>query len=78
LSPRQWDIVAKALNHCTLPLFLKLVYATVARWKSYSKPQEVVLFKSVQQSIHALFDRFVFFLKKEDLGVWGKVNPTNE
>ncbi|KAI6183552.1 hypothetical protein M3Y97_00500900 [Aphelenchoides bicaudatus] len=57
LSPCQWGIVAKALSHCTLPLFLKLIYATVARWKSYSKPQEVVLFKSVQQSIHALFDR---------------------
>lgn len=27
------------------------------RWKSYSKSQETVLFKSVQQSIHALFDR---------------------
>ncbi|KAI6199667.1 hypothetical protein M3Y96_00651200 [Aphelenchoides besseyi] len=57
LSPRQWEIVGKALTQCSLPLFLKLVYATVFRWKAYSKPQEVVLFKSVQQSIHALFDR---------------------
>uniref|UniRef100_A0A1I7RSF5 WD_REPEATS_REGION domain-containing protein n=1 Tax=Bursaphelenchus xylophilus TaxID=6326 RepID=A0A1I7RSF5_BURXY len=57
LTQRQWEIVNKALSHCTLPLFLKLVYVTVARWKSYSKPQDVVLFKSVQQSIHALFDR---------------------
>ncbi|KAI6228770.1 hypothetical protein M3Y99_01185600 [Aphelenchoides fujianensis] len=57
LAPRQWEIVAKAVSQCSLPLFLKLVYATVFRWKSYSKPQEVVLFKSVQQSIHALFDR---------------------
>ncbi|KAI6242069.1 NACHT domain-containing protein [Aphelenchoides fujianensis] len=46
-----WEIVAKAVSQCSLPLFLKLVYATVFR------PQEVVLFKSVQQSIHALFDR---------------------
>ncbi|KAH7701155.1 Protein T05C3.2 [Aphelenchoides avenae] len=57
LTSRQSDIVGKALTYCTLPLFAKLVYATVARWKSYSKPQETVLFKSVQQSIHALFDR---------------------
>lgn len=31
LTQRQWEIVAKALSHCTLPLFLKLVYVTVAR-----------------------------------------------
>ena len=57
LSRKQSELVGKALSYCTLPLFLKLIYATVARWKSYSKPQETVLFKSVQQSIHALFDR---------------------
>ncbi|KAI1720798.1 NACHT domain-containing protein [Ditylenchus destructor] len=57
LTSRQSDLMGKALSYCTLPLFLKLVYATVSRWKSYSKPQETVLFKSVQQSIHALFDR---------------------
>lgn len=57
LTNRQADIVQKALSHCTLPLFLKLIFATVFRWKSYSRPQDTVLFKSVQQSIHALFDR---------------------
>uniref|UniRef100_A0A914R092 Uncharacterized protein n=1 Tax=Panagrolaimus davidi TaxID=227884 RepID=A0A914R092_9BILA len=57
LTNRQNEIVKKALNHCTLPLFVKLVYATVSRWKSYSKPQDTILFKSVQQSVHALFDR---------------------
>lgn len=31
LTNRQSDLVAKALNYCSLPLFLKLVYATVAR-----------------------------------------------
>ena len=57
LTNRQMDIVNKALSYCTLPLFLKLIYATVARWKSYSKAQDTILFKSVQQSVHALFDR---------------------
>lgn len=31
LTTRQSELVAKALHCCTLPLFLKLVYATVAR-----------------------------------------------
>jgi hypothetical protein len=31
LTARQSDLVGKALGYCTLPLFLKLVYATVAR-----------------------------------------------
>lgn len=35
LTTRQSDLVAKALNHCTLPLFLKLVYATVTRLKYF-------------------------------------------
>ncbi|GMT33781.1 hypothetical protein PFISCL1PPCAC_25078, partial [Pristionchus fissidentatus] len=57
ISHRQWELVTKALNKCTLPLFVKLIYATVARWKSYSRPQETILFQSVQESIHALLQR---------------------
>uniref|UniRef100_A0A915AEJ3 WD_REPEATS_REGION domain-containing protein n=2 Tax=Parascaris univalens TaxID=6257 RepID=A0A915AEJ3_PARUN len=57
LTARQWDLVTKALAYCTLPLFVKLIYATVARWKSYSRPQETLLFHSIQEGIHALFDR---------------------
>uniref|UniRef100_A0A0K0EPQ8 NACHT domain-containing protein n=1 Tax=Strongyloides stercoralis TaxID=6248 RepID=A0A0K0EPQ8_STRER len=57
LTKRQWEIVRNALQYCSLPLFVKLIYATVARWKSHSRPQDTTLFKSVQSSIHALFDR---------------------
>ncbi|CAB3397348.1 unnamed protein product [Caenorhabditis bovis] len=57
LSDRQYSLVSKALDKCTLPLFVKLIYATVARWKSYSRPQETILFSSLQESIHALFHR---------------------
>ncbi|EGT40125.1 hypothetical protein CAEBREN_19559 [Caenorhabditis brenneri] len=57
LSERQWTTVSKALDKCTLPLFVKLIYATVARWKSYSRPQETILFSSLQESINVLFHR---------------------
>ncbi|EFP10882.1 hypothetical protein CRE_30786 [Caenorhabditis remanei] len=57
LSERQWSTVSKALDKCTLPLFVKLIYATVARWKSYSRPQETILFSSLQESINVLFHR---------------------
>lgn len=49
--------MSRALDKCTLPLFVKLIYATVARWKSYSRPQETILFSSLQESINVLFHR---------------------
>uniref|UniRef100_A0AC35UEM1 NACHT domain-containing protein n=1 Tax=Rhabditophanes sp. KR3021 TaxID=114890 RepID=A0AC35UEM1_9BILA len=57
LTVRQWEICLNAFHHCSLPLFVKLTLATVSRWKSHSRPQDTTLFKSVQSSIHALFDR---------------------
>ncbi|CAI5452798.1 unnamed protein product [Caenorhabditis angaria] len=57
LSERQSTMVSKALDKCTLPLFVKLIFATVSRWKSYSRPQDTVLFSSLQESINALFHR---------------------
>uniref|UniRef100_A0A1I8AA47 WD_REPEATS_REGION domain-containing protein n=2 Tax=Steinernema glaseri TaxID=37863 RepID=A0A1I8AA47_9BILA len=57
LTSRQWDIVSRTLNNCTLPLFVKLVFATVSRWKSYSKPQDTILSQSVHESIHVLLER---------------------
>ncbi|ULT89955.1 hypothetical protein L3Y34_008385 [Caenorhabditis briggsae] len=57
LSERQWNTVSKALDKCTLPLFVKLIFAAVARWKSYSRPQETILFSSLQESINVLFHR---------------------
>ncbi|TKR88811.1 hypothetical protein L596_012996 [Steinernema carpocapsae] len=57
LTSRQLDIVSRALTNCTLPLFVKLVFATVSRWKSYSKPQDTILSQSVHESIHVLLER---------------------
>uniref|UniRef100_A0A914RS29 Uncharacterized protein n=1 Tax=Parascaris equorum TaxID=6256 RepID=A0A914RS29_PAREQ len=37
LTARQWDLVTKALAYCTLPLFVKLIYATVARKRENGK-----------------------------------------
>ncbi|VDK17375.1 unnamed protein product [Anisakis simplex] len=57
LTDRQWKLVTEALAECTLPLFVKLIHITVARWKSYSRPHETLLFHSLQEGIHALLDR---------------------
>lgn len=37
LTCNQWEIVKEALAKCNLPIFVKLVHATVCQWKSYSK-----------------------------------------
>ena len=39
LNNYQWRVVANAVAKCSLPIFCKLVFAEICRWKSYSKPQ---------------------------------------
>jgi len=39
LSNYQWRVVANAVAQCSLPIFCKLVFAEICRWKSYSKQQ---------------------------------------
>ena len=39
LSPRQQLLVSRVLEKSSLPIFVRLVFATVARWKSYSRAQ---------------------------------------
>ncbi len=46
-----------AVHKSTLPIFVKLVYATCRSWKSYSRPQDTILAGSVHESIQFLFDR---------------------
>lgn len=47
--------VEKALEHCTLPIFVKLVFAEVSTWKSYSI--NTWLSTNVMDSIMHLFDK---------------------
>jgi hypothetical protein len=53
----QWRVVCNALAECSLPIFVKLVFAEICRWKSYSKPQDTQLAASVMDSIFKLFER---------------------
>ncbi|GAB6024674.1 hypothetical protein CHUAL_009808 [Chamberlinius hualienensis] len=57
LNNYQWRLVQNAINKCTLPIFVKLVFAEICRWKSYSRPQETQLASNVTDSIMKLFDR---------------------
>lgn len=47
-------MVAVVLAKCSSAIFVKLVYATVLKWKSYSRAQETLLAGSVVESIGAL------------------------
>jgi hypothetical protein len=57
LNNFQWRVVANALDNCSLPIFGKLVFQEVCRWKSYSEPAKTVLMTNVQDSVFQLFQR---------------------
>jgi len=57
LNNFQWRVVANALDSCSLPIFCKLVFQEVCRWKSYSSPEKTVLMTNVQDSVFQLFQR---------------------
>ena len=37
MSKNQWEVVQEAITKCNLPLFVKLVFDEVCRWRSYDK-----------------------------------------
>ncbi|KAI5755532.1 hypothetical protein M8J77_017783 [Diaphorina citri] len=57
LSNYQWRLVSNAIGKCSLPIFVKLVFAEICRWRSYTKPQETHLASTVMDSIMMLFER---------------------
>ncbi|CAB4067000.1 unnamed protein product [Lepeophtheirus salmonis] len=57
LNNYQWRVVANAVARCSLPIFCKLVFAEICRWKSYSKPTDTYLAHSVMDSIFLLFEK---------------------
>lgn len=57
LSNYQWRLVANAIAKCSLPIFVKLVFAEICRWRSYTRPQETHLASTVMDSIMMLFER---------------------
>ncbi|XP_022837099.1 NACHT and WD repeat domain-containing protein 2 [Spodoptera litura] len=57
LTNYQWRLVSNAIASCSLPIFVKLVFAEVCRWRSYTKPQDTHLASTVMDSIMMLFER---------------------
>ena len=57
LNNYQWRVVANAVEACSLPIFCKLVFAEICRWKSYSRPQDCYLAHDVMDSIFLLFEK---------------------
>ena len=57
LNNYQWRVVANAVAACSLPIFCKLVFAEICRWKSYSRQQDTYLAHTVMDSIFLLFEK---------------------
>ncbi|XP_011338040.1 NACHT and WD repeat domain-containing protein 2 isoform X2 [Ooceraea biroi] len=57
LNNYQWRLVANAISKCSLPIFVKLVFAEICRWRSYTKPADTHLASTVMDSIMMLFER---------------------
>ena len=57
LTPYQYEIVRKALRNCSLPLYTKLVYEEVTRWKSHTPEDRIVLELTVKGIINQMFSR---------------------
>ncbi|KAJ8982590.1 hypothetical protein NQ317_005062 [Molorchus minor] len=57
LTNYQWRLVSNAIDKCSLPIFVKLVFAEICRWRSYTKSQDTYLASTVMDSIMMLFER---------------------
>ena len=57
LTNYQWRLVCNTIENCSLPILVKLVFAEVSRWRSYTKPQDTKLANTVTDSIKMLFER---------------------
>nr|CAI5835187.1 unnamed protein product [Callosobruchus analis] len=57
LTNYQWRLVSNAIDKCSLPIFVKLVFAEICRWRSYTKSHDTHLASTVMDSIMMLFER---------------------
>ncbi|XP_045465419.1 NACHT and WD repeat domain-containing protein 2 [Harmonia axyridis] len=57
LTNYQWRLVSNAIDKCSLPIFVKLVFAEICRWRSYTKSADTHLANTVMDSIMMLFER---------------------
>eukprot|EP00106_Octopus_bimaculoides_P010882 XP_014778324.1 PREDICTED: NACHT and WD repeat domain-containing protein 2-like [Octopus bimaculoides] len=57
ITNEQWEVVNEAISKCNLPLYVKLVFDEICRWKSYKKPQPNQLGHSIHDSITKLLEK---------------------
>ncbi|XP_060597437.1 NACHT and WD repeat domain-containing protein 2-like [Ruditapes philippinarum] len=57
LTEEQRGLVNEAFTKCNLPLYVKLVFDEVCRWKSYTALQNISLALNIHDSIYKLFER---------------------
>eukprot|EP00794_Sanderia_malayensis_P012962 gene12962-14292_t len=57
LTHEQRRMLLAAFEKCSLPIFLKVSLEKALRWKSYTKPDEIILESTVRGAISSLFER---------------------
>lgn len=57
VTDEQWAIVNDAIAKCSFPLFVKLVFDEICRWRSYTKPGQMVLACTIHETILRLYER---------------------
>ena len=57
VTEEQWAVVNEAISKCSFPLFVKLVFDEICRWRSYTKPAHTVLAFTIHDTILRLFER---------------------
>ena len=54
ITTLQMDMVVQALNKCSLPLYLRIVYDEIRKWRSYEEPSHDQLQTTVQGALDKL------------------------
>ncbi|XP_012943969.1 NACHT and WD repeat domain-containing protein 2 [Aplysia californica] len=57
VTEEQWALVNEAISKCNLPLFVKLTFDEICRWRSYTKPSQTTLAFTIHDCIMLLFER---------------------
>lgn len=53
----QWRTVQEAIETCSIPLYIKMVFGEISRWQSYHRGQLTTLASGIREAIIKLFER---------------------
>lgn len=57
VSTEQWKIVEEAIGHCSIPLYIRMVFGEITRWRSYHRGQSTTLASGIRSGIIKIFER---------------------